>query len=350
MGFELKWMVLSLFVSAIVLLVGLSIYERRSRMNAILKYPPPGELVDVGNRKLHLYCMGDGEIGDGDVTVILEDGLGPMGSLAWVKVQPRVAEFARVCAYDRAGILWSDPSPHKPTGDRIAQDLNQALKQAGIEPPYLFVGLSMGGIYSRIFVERYPEEVAGMVFVDSAHPEQEERFPRAPANLEPSTVQLWLTRQWAQIGVLRLLNHLPHRNAKRIPPEILAPLKAFYPQSIPAVQAETQFFRANLHRAQSPQSLGDRPLVVLTAAKPATLEQYPRGTTEAYLQEERAIWQELQAELATLSSNSQQVIASNSTHLMYFDVPELIIEGIRDAIEEIRRKQPPSPSKETRLN
>ena len=163
-------MFLRALISISIILLALFLYEHCSRVYVAIKYPPPGQLVDVGGRKLHLHCVGDGK-----VTVLLEDGLGPLGSLGWSKVQPSVGQLTKVCAYDRAGMMWSEPSSKEPTSDQIAHDLHTALGQAGIAPPYILVGLSMGGIYSRIFAEKYPDEVVGMVLVDSAHPEQEER-------------------------------------------------------------------------------------------------------------------------------------------------------------------------------
>lgn len=325
-----KWIFLSSLLLVSILLIGLFIYERWSRTYLARLYQPPGQLVDIGGRKLHLHCVGDGE-----VTVVLEDGLTSSGSLFWGKVQPDVGKFTRVCAYDRAGIMWSESSSQPPTSEQIAQDLHTALEQASINPPYVLVGLSIGGIYTRVFAELYPEEVIGMVLVDSSHPEQEERFPPAPVNLNPPPIILWLNRQLAASGVLRLLNNLPKANAKRIPPEMLPQLKAFNPQSMPAVLAERQLVPANLRRAQQMLSLGDCPLVVLTAAKPKNLDEYPPGFTEEYLQQEAAVWQELQVELATLSSKSRHVISTDSGHLMYFDRPELIIDAIRDVLNEV---------------
>ncbi|MDJ0800289.1 MAG: hypothetical protein QNJ51_26355 [Calothrix sp. MO_167.B12] len=120
--------------------------------------------------------------------------------------------------------------------------------------------------------DKFPIEVVGMILVDSAHPEQEEHLPPTPVKLEPSPIDLWLNRQLARIGVLRLLQHLP-RYSTRIPLEMLPKLKAFAPQSICAVQAETKMLRRNLHRAKGTNFLRDIPLVVLTAAKPIPLRQ-----------------------------------------------------------------------------
>ena len=337
MKFLLKWISID-FLLGIVLLSGLFLYEYWSRNYLAKKYPPPGQLVAIEDshserlrqRKLHLHCEGEG-----DVTVVLEDGLGPMGSLGWEKVQPAVAKFTKVCSYDRAGIMWSEPSSHPPTAEQIAQDLHTALNQAGINSPYVLVGFSIGGIYSRVFAELYPDDVVGMVLVDSAHPDQEERLPPAPVNLDPSPSKSWLTRQSARMGFLRLLNHLPTPMSKRIPPEMRPKLKAFHPQSIPAVLAETQLVRDNLHRAKGKKSLSDHPLVVLTAAKPVPLNELPRGFTQEYMQQQRVVWQELQAELSDLSVRSRHIISEESSHQMYFDQPELIIDAIHDVVNEV---------------
>ncbi|NEO92073.1 MAG: alpha/beta hydrolase [Moorea sp. SIO3G5] len=199
-------------------------------------------------------------------------------------------------------------------------------------------GLSIGGIYSRVFAELYPEEVVGMVLVDSSHPEQEERWPPAPVNLEPSPVKLWLIRQSAAMGVLRLWSHLPNPIFGQIPPEMLPQLKAFTPQSTVAAVAEIKLVHGNLQRAKTTQSLGDRPLVVLTATKPVTLDELPRGLTLEYMQKLTELKQELHAELATLSSSSQHIISEQSGHLMYFDQPSLIIDGIHHVVDDLRRR------------
>ncbi|MGR3279612.1 alpha/beta fold hydrolase [Acaryochloris marina NIES-2412] len=271
------------------------------------------------------------------MTVVLEDGLGSIGSLGWGKVQPAVAQFTKVCTYDRAGIMWSEPSPHPPTAKQIAQDLHAALKQAGINPPYVLVGFSLGGIYSRVFAEQYPDEVVGMILVDSSHPDQEERLPPPPVSLEPSPINSWLIQQGAKMGILRLLNHFPNPNTKRIPPEMLSKFKAFVPQSIRAVLAETQLVHDNLRRAKGRNSLGNRPLVVLTSAKPVPLDEFPHGFTKEYIQQQRVVWQELQAELSSLSGRSRHIISEESSHQMYFDQPELIIDAIQYVVNEVLR-------------
>ena len=101
---------------------------------------PPGSLVDIGGRKLHLYCTGRG-----DPTVILMAGGGAF-SIDWALVQPKVAQHTRVCSCDRAGLAWSDPGPADETVEQTISDLHLVLKNGGEKGPYLLVGASVGGI------------------------------------------------------------------------------------------------------------------------------------------------------------------------------------------------------------
>jgi pimeloyl-ACP methyl ester carboxylesterase len=125
--------------------------------------PPPGRLVDIGGRRLHINCTGQGS-----PTVVFENGAGGF-SVDWALVQPAIARATRACSYDRARHAWSDPSPVAETPGSVARDLHALLAAAGERPPYVLVGHSMGGIYARIYERRYPSEVAGMVLVDASH-------------------------------------------------------------------------------------------------------------------------------------------------------------------------------------
>src|SRR4051794_9991798 len=126
-------------------------------------HPPPGKLVDVGGWRLHLDYAGSG-----GPAVVFSSGSGDF-SFDWALVQPEVARFARACAYDRAGDAWSDPGPIPRTMRQDAYELHTLLERAGIAPPYVLVGHSYGGLLVRVYAERYPDEVAGMVLVDPTH-------------------------------------------------------------------------------------------------------------------------------------------------------------------------------------
>jgi pimeloyl-ACP methyl ester carboxylesterase len=146
-------------------------------------YPPPGELVDVSGHSLHLNC-----VGEGSPTVILESGSGA-NSTAWANIQPEAADTTRVCAYDRAGTGWSEPGPGPGDPQQIAGELHTLLGNAGIDGPYILVGHSFGGLYVRMYAYQYPNEVEGMVLVDSSHPEQSRRSAEAQAASEASSAE-----------------------------------------------------------------------------------------------------------------------------------------------------------------
>jgi pimeloyl-ACP methyl ester carboxylesterase len=124
---------------------------------------PLGQLVDIGGYRLHTLITGKG-----GPTVVLLTGMGDF-SFVWSRVQPQVAKFARVCSYDRAGDAWSDPGPTPRTMKQEVYELHLLLQKAKLKPPYVLVGASYGGLLSRLYAEAYPNEVAGMVLVDSTH-------------------------------------------------------------------------------------------------------------------------------------------------------------------------------------
>src|SRR6185437_1563156 len=127
--------------------------------------PPPGTLVDIGGRRLHLLCKGTGK----SPTVIFEAGLSQFtANSTYGKAQDAIAPFARVCTYDRAGLGWSDPGPLPRTHPAMVEDLHRLLAAAKIGPPYVLVGHSMGGPLARLYVHTYPGSVVGMVLLDSS--------------------------------------------------------------------------------------------------------------------------------------------------------------------------------------
>src|SRR5205823_4124433 len=129
-------------------------------------HPAPGRLVDAGGYRLHLNCAGDSSS-----TVILESGLANRSADSDI-VQPEIAGATRVCSYDRAGIGWSDYGAEPRDPWRIATELHNLLQAANVPGPYVLTGHSFGGLYVRMFAALYPEEVMGMVLVDSSHPDQ----------------------------------------------------------------------------------------------------------------------------------------------------------------------------------
>src|SRR4029077_16375311 len=130
------------------------------------RYPPPGRMLDVGGRRLHVY-----ETGQGSPTVLLEAGIAAT-SLSWRPVQDEITKFARVASYDRAGLGWSDTNSKPLTLSGLVDDLQSLLKAAQLQPPYILVGHSFGGLIVQAFACRAPKEVAGLVLVDAVRPEE----------------------------------------------------------------------------------------------------------------------------------------------------------------------------------
>ena len=176
------------------------IYENISEARDRRFNPASGRRFDVGGYKMHIDCLGEGA-----PTVILESGLGD-SYLSWRKVQPEIAKFTRVCSYDRAGLGYSDASPQPRTSKVIAGELHALLKAAGVPPPYVLVGHSMGGFNVRLFASLYRNEVSGMVLVDASHPDQDNRFPPELRNMEGSWLrEAEFLEYTAPLGVPRLM-------------------------------------------------------------------------------------------------------------------------------------------------
>jgi pimeloyl-ACP methyl ester carboxylesterase len=161
---------LSLFLSLIVYLL---VRESFDRNKYHAEYPPPGQMISLETHNIHLHC-----VGAGSPTVVFEADLDQYGSLSWVSVQDEIGESTRACSYERAGILWSEPGPRPRDGEMIASELGTVLDAAGEDGPYVLVGHAFGGAYVRIFAGQNPDDVCGMVLVESSHPEMLTRFAK----------------------------------------------------------------------------------------------------------------------------------------------------------------------------
>src|SRR5690348_12325034 len=162
---------------ALAILAGFT-YEQIGRVRDASQLPPRvGQAIDIGGRTLNLYCSGQGT-----PAVILEPG-GNSPGYAQLSLQSQMAAFTRTCWYDRAGVGWSDPPLSPRTSASIVTDLHEALQHAGVLPPYVMAGGSVGGEYIHIYTARYPTDVAGLVFIDSSVPDMHEPdFMLSPLN------------------------------------------------------------------------------------------------------------------------------------------------------------------------
>ena len=307
-------------------------------------YPPPGQMVDVGGHRLHLYC-----IGKGSPTVVLE-AAAPGWSLYWSLVQPDVARVTRVCAYDRAGLGWSERGPLPRTGQRMTRELHQLLKRAGISGPYIFVGHSLGGFVARLYRQEHPTDVVGIVLVDAGH-ELELRQAEFRTFVNAGKSMLPLMRTETILGIPRLFasfDSLPPflvQQEEKLPEKIRPMLRAGWLRTsyLTTLSNEGDALVETLEQVRRLGSLGDLPLVVLTATGPVWWPDMPGAVNPTKF---RRMWLDLQTDLTKLSTNSRQVFADRSGHFIQFDQPALIIEAIRQTVETARqgKLQPPRRS------
>jgi len=323
------------FVALIVATIGVgAAYEAIGRAQASRDYPPEGKLVDIGDRRIQLDCRGAGS-----PTVVFESGLDVLGSLAWAAVHDDVARTTRACAYSRAGILWSDATPGGQDGKTVVADLHAALERAGEKPPYVLVAHSIGGPYALIYTRDYSSEVAGLVFVDASHPDQTERL-RAVTSINASS----------QLPVLKTMNALSWTGAVRLFSELEPPLShepegaaraaaAYASRSYGGALKELESVDTTLAEARTVQSLGDRPLFVLTAMAPLT-EQQLRGFKITPTQGRRLkeLWKAMQDEEASWSSQSRHELVPESQHYIQFDRPDLVVAATRWVVEMVREE------------
>lgn len=299
----------------ILLLAAGVVYEQWSRRSAAETFPPVGDLVEFDGSLSHLHC-----VGDGSPTVILEAGLDGRGSQAWVTVQPEIGSTTRVCSYDRAGILWSERREGPRDANRIVEELHALLAAASESPPYVMVGHSLGGPLIRVFSERFQGEVAGFVFVDAAHPEELDRFPVEMERVRTTP----LTRRFlVATGFLRFW-------WRSSTPENAVQAHSF--RTLAGSSAERGAFEEILAQSAQTGTLGDRPVVVLTAGR----SPRPANRSEVVHREFRDTWFVLQGELADLSSNADHRKIEDATHYIQTDDPAAVITAVRDVVTAVR--------------
>src|SRR5580704_1408598 len=304
------------------------------------RFPQPGRFVDIGGRKLHLV-----ESGEGNPTVILEAGIAA-SCLNWTSVQAEIAQFTRVCSYDRASLGWSDEAGSARTITRAVDDLDAMIAAAGIQAPFVLTGHSFGGLLVRCYAARFPERISGLVLLD----------PLAAGEwLRPSEAQWKTLRQgaklsrrgavlarfgvvrfglWLLAGGLRLIPQLVARAASSGTGEsaisrLVREVRKMPPETWPVVRAHwcqpKSFLGMASYLESLPESAREASLCgELPARIPVTiLSATNSGATQ--LTERDGIAQH--------ASHGRHTIAAKSGHWVHFDDPELVIQAIREMVE-----------------
>jgi len=313
-----RWLLYPIFAVLMIASVGGGYETVRESLDA-RAYPMPGQLIDVGGHRMHLYCTGSGS-----PTVVLEPGQGGVSSdLAWIG--PAVAPDSRVCVYDRAGRGWSDAADGPQDGAQIAAELHTLLDRAHVPGPYVLAGHSFGGLYVQTFAANYPDQVAGMVLLDSTAPKPGPALPTNIGSYNSLGRVSTLFPAVAHLGAGRLIAQASYAS---LPPRSRDEARANASTARNLGSFIEEFVQANrsMQQAASLTSLNGKPLIVLTA-----------DTGNA------AGWQQKQDHMATLSTNSLHRVAKATTHESLLDDETdsaAASQAIRDVIAAVRTARP----------
>ena len=311
-----KSVVLDPIILALLLLSFLAI--PRVAWSDRVSFKPPGKLIDVNGRKMHIYC-----IGNKSSTIILDSGTGGF-SLEWKDIQHSLSQYVRVCAYDRAGYGWSDMGPLPRTTKRITHELHTLLQNAGIHGPYIMVGHSFGGFTAQYFARYFNHEIAGIVLIDSSHEEQVYRLPENGKDVVRRSLH-----QDRSNMVTRSVLH------EHFPKEVAAVAQQLMTRWTALLTWREEMANYALSSREL-RDVHDRPIleipiVVLTRGK-RVWPNTPYGDAM------ETVWKELQDELSSLNGNSTHIIAENSGHVIHLDEPELVVDAIHDVLDFVEKE------------
>jgi pimeloyl-ACP methyl ester carboxylesterase len=328
-----------------LLLVSGSVYQSLETVRDRRRFPPPGRLVPVDNRLMHIHVTGEGT-----PTVLFESGMGA-SCLSWTEVQPAVARFARAVSYDRAGHGWSNPAHEPRTAQQIARELHALLEAAAVPGPYVLVAHSFGGYVSRVFAHLYRDEVVGMVLVDAIHPaEWENPVPEQLMMIHVGLRYASIAACLARLGVVRFclarvakgypglgraaagafgasVASTVQRIAgeiRKLPAPIVPIVLGFWsqPKNFISLGQHVAALPVSAAQTAAANSLRDLPLVVLSGDHHA------------------GPYADWQRDLTGLSSRGVHLLAGDSGHWIHLDRPELVIGAIREVVAAARSTVP----------
>ncbi len=267
---------------------------------------PPGEYHLLGDHRLYIHCMGSGA-----PAVVLESGLGG-SAVEWRPVQTALAGGQRVCAYDRGGYGWSDPGPMPRDAAQLAAELHELLSAARVPPPYVLVGHSFGGLVVQLYARLHPQATAGLVLVESSHPDQIERLgalvdARAAGSGRPHPISMPDPDRYTRLPE-SLRMEASFLNSRR---------KAIFAQ-----MHELKHFAASAAEVRDAPALPDLSLVVLTRGERA----WPAGADG---DGKERIWAELQADLARRVPRGRQIVVPGAGHNLQLEMPEIVVAAVR---------------------
>ena len=320
----MRWVSKTLLTIVCVLILsalGGAAYQSIATRSDARRSPEPGTLVDIGGYSLKINCTGKGS-----PTVILESGLGDVLP-EWEQVQTGIAKFSRVCSYDRAGYGGSDAGPMPRTSATIATELHTLLQRTGEKAPFVLVGHSFGGYNVRVFNGKYPDEVAGLVLVDSPQEDQYHLLPSAWQSSSAALLQRYKKQAttaplFIGLGIARLMLRAQGGLGKN---DYLI-LQSKY---LRARASELQNIRTSAEQARAAGGMADKPLLVLAAAETVGAATIKGLTQEGVAEFQREWIEDLQPRLARLSTRGKLLVVANSSHNIPAEHPDVVVEAVR---------------------
>jgi len=330
----LKWTKRGLFgmlLLLVVILITGYFYESSKRKSAPFEHPAPGKMVQAGDHRLHVRL-----IGQGDFTVIMDAGLGELGSFAFLAVEKQLAQHAKVLLYDRAGCNWSEPSASKRTPEHIAKELHLVVQQLGITGPIILVGHSQGGLNMMQYAAMFREQVKGLVLLDAAHPEA---FATMPTDVKEvllnASGNIGFVNFLAKTGIMRAI--MPE-NALQLPDKIAGInhdsiailLTSFFPQTMNhCIYPEHKDGVVNHGLTMNDLQLDSLPVRILAATGSMKGPMgAPPGWNDELEKKHIPYWSAMQQGLLALSSNSEIAVLKNSGHGIQSTQPDTVVRTI----------------------
>jgi pimeloyl-ACP methyl ester carboxylesterase len=292
---------------------------------------PPGKLIDIGGHKIHLYTKGEGY-----PTIILDHSLGGIDGYFLID---EIAKITQVCIYDRPGYGWSQASPQPRCSQVIAQELHQLLQQAKIEPPYILVGNSFGSYNVRLYAHYYPEEVLGIILTDGLSETSMLKLPFALKVIKLFFLSGFLISLFGAIlGIVRILGNLRifefiKPELRQFSPKIVTRVKrSFYrPQHWLTMARELWNLEKSANQVKVANSFSDLPIINIKANS-----FFKRSPWNFYLPLNQVdeFRDKMHVNLLQLSNNTTQLSASQSSHFVWIDQPQIIITAIEQLISQ----------------
>jgi pimeloyl-ACP methyl ester carboxylesterase len=292
-------------------------------------YPVPGKFYSVDGGVMHIYCTGTGS-----PTLILDAGAGDDWTV-WSKIQPELSKTTQVCTYDRSGLGSSDRLPGGHDANTLAEQLHTLIGQAGIKKPFLLAGHSIAGLYIRAYATKYPNDLAGLIFIDSSHPDQRKRQPQ---ELRQDTPNFLAMRLRVRLGIARAFGE-----CNAVLPG-LEPVKGWiYANNCRPSVVDTWIDELNDLDRSADETRDTGPfdhLPILIFSEDPNVPREGSSLSPEKMKQVSIAWNQMQEDLKQLSADSRRIIAKGSSHYIQLDRPDLINRELPGFIDSIRHGRP----------